>query len=139
MTNEEKSTQTSAKFAGPLEIGRTFAQLPSISYGEKPFFRSRAMKINPFSVPNPPVPSQIQATGATKDADDLAGLNGFGGGGGYSPSFELQNLLQQSQQQPDVRPDVVSAALQRYQQGFYLTPSSAEQTAAAIIGDASNS
>ena len=94
------------------------------------------MKINPFSVPNPPAPTTAQPTGAAKDADDISAAGGFGGTG-YAPSFELQQLLQQSQEQPSVRSDRVAAASQRLQQGFYLTPASAEQTAAAIIADAS--
>jgi hypothetical protein len=52
---------------------------------------------------------------------------------GYTPSAELANLLHLAGQQPDIRPEKVQAALGKLQQGIYLTPSSAQQTATAMM------
>lgn len=46
---------------------------------------------------------------------------------------ELQQLLAQVRQQPEVRTDLVILASQRVQQGAYLTPAAAAATAGKIL------
>jgi hypothetical protein len=97
------------------------------------------MKINSVGVPNTTVPLQPALDTAWSAASDLLTSGGSGGSGGYLPSAELQQLIQQVRQQPEVRSGLVAAAIQKAQQGFYLSPASAEATASAIISNAANS
>ena len=50
----------------------------------------------------------------------------------HVPSPELLDLLEQVQQTPDVRKDVLQRVSQRLQSGYYLTRAAATQTAEAI-------
>jgi len=54
----------------------------------------------------------------------------------HIPSPELQQYAALLKQEPEVRDDRLRAVAQRLQQGYYATPQSAQQTAAAILKSA---
>jgi hypothetical protein len=72
------------------------------------------------SAPTPDASSRLAATGSPP-ADSS-----------HVPSVELQLLVAQVQQAPDVRPDVLARVAQRLASGYYLSRDAAEQTAEAI-------
>ena len=51
----------------------------------------------------------------------------------HIPSPELQQYAARLQQEPEIRDDRLQAVAQRLRQGYYSTPQSAQQTAAAIL------
>jgi hypothetical protein len=51
----------------------------------------------------------------------------------HIPSPELQQYAALLQQEPEIRSDRLQAVAERLQQGYYSTPQSARQTAAAIL------
>ena len=89
--------------------------------------------------PNTTVSLQPALAAASSATNDLSATDASGGSGGYLPSSELQQLIQQVRQQPEVRSGLVAAAIQKMQQGYYLSPAGAEATASAIISNAANS
>lgn len=92
---------------------------------------------------------QIRGTNLSRVGDvqpgatEKANLNVAGGsaeaakptlpGEGYAPSAELVQLIELAKGQPEIRPEAVAAAMERMQQGFFATQSSAEQTADALL------
>lgn len=54
----------------------------------------------------------------------------------HIPSPELQQYAALLKQEPEIRDDRLRAVAQRLQQGYYATPQSAQQTAAAILKSA---
>jgi hypothetical protein len=97
------------------------------------------MKISNFNVPNTNGPLQPPLDAGPSAASDLSVIGGSAGSGGYQPSSELQQLIQQVRQQPETRAGLVAAAIQKVQTGYYLSPAGAEATASAIISNSSNS
>jgi hypothetical protein len=90
------------------------------------------MKVTNNPVTNSPVTSK-PATPASASASsdvptDVVGQQSPG----YTPSPELVRLLDQVKAQPEVRSDRVQAALDRFQQGYYMTAESADKTAEAM-------
>ena len=74
----------------------------------------------PVQATSPPS-RDVAAQGASKDAKL------------YTPSPEWLLLLEKVGQQPDVREDLVQAALARLGRGEYATPASAVKTAEAML------
>src|SRR5947209_5186634 len=93
------------------------------------------MKISNLGVPNTSLPSQpVEETAATgKDAPARGAAAAVQS---YTPSTQLVQFTQLLRQQPHVRDDRVRAAIQRLQEGFYHTPNSVADTAAALLGRA---
>ena len=89
------------------------------------------MNINNLGVTSTPLASQPPANAAAGSGEQTS--TAAGGTSVYTPSSELTKLIALVQQQADVRPDRVQAALQRLQQGDYHIPSAAEQTALAMF------
>jgi len=91
------------------------------------------MKITNLGVTSTSLTSGAPVDETVQTAAGLPAASADSGAKGYSPSAELQQLIYLVRQQPDVRDDRVTAAMLKLQQGYYLTPASAESTAAAVL------
>ncbi len=89
------------------------------------------MKINNLGVPTPSLIPQSLVQ-ASADGDQAA-ASVSADNPGYTPSSELQNLISLTRQEPEIRENLVQAAAQRLQEGYYHTPASIENTAAAML------
>jgi hypothetical protein len=92
------------------------------------------MRISNVGVAGTPLTSQPTEISAASGEQTSAGATTETST--YSPSPELVKLVSLASQQPEVRPDVVQAAITRLQQGFYHTSSAAANTASAMLNSA---
>ena len=74
--------------------------------------------------------SPVEAVAAGPGDQNAAGA---AGSQGYSPSPELVQLIQSVKGQPEIRADRVQTAAARLREGYYHTPASAANTAAAML------
>jgi hypothetical protein len=91
------------------------------------------MEITNLGVNNPPLKAQPQVAAADLSSGAQTAPNITANSSTYTPSPELQRLLDQVRIQPAVREDRVQAAAERLKQGFYHSQSSIEQTAEAMM------
>jgi hypothetical protein len=74
----------------------------------------------------PPQPVQAGSRESTVDGVPVSGS-------GYTPSAEWVQLIDQLNQEPEIRMDRVQAVLDKLNEGGYLSADSAEQTADAMM------
>ncbi len=97
------------------------------------------MRIDNTYLQNAEVPQQTKAgraarsTAAHQAADTADTAGRPNDQSEHVPSPELQHYAALVQQEPEVRDDRLQAVAQRLRQGYYSTPASAQQTAAAIL------
>ena len=81
----------------------------------------------------------VNAAGQPKKAspiqagDEVSPTKDSADAGGYSPSAEVVQFTTLAKQVPEIRTEVVRQAALRLQQGHYSTPTSAVQTAEALL------
>lgn len=97
------------------------------------------MRVDNTFLRNLEVPQQTKAgraarsTGAQQTADTADTAGNLSDQSEHIPSPEVQQYAALVQQEPEIRDDRLQAVAQRLRQGYYSTPASARQTAAAIL------
>ena len=91
------------------------------------------MKVNDKGLSNTPVTPKQAAQAPAATPRDLVADGVPADSRVYTPSPAWLNLLTQLGKVPEVRPEVVQAAILRLQQGYYTTTASADKTAEAML------